>query len=87
LSAARAWLAAWALLAPVAAWACPMCMAAVEENRSAYMVGTLFLIGLPLVMILALALYLRRKLREQEQEDEAARALPEHLTRPPQGAA
>ena len=72
--ALRRGLAAGVVLLSAAASACPMCMATQENNRAAYVAGSILLTLLPLGMLVSLALYLKRRMQEQEREDDAARA-------------
>jgi len=61
-----------ALLTPLAASACPLCLAAQDENvQFAYMFASAFMTFLPLVLGGALVYWLRRRARRIEFENAA----------------
>ena len=65
-----AWTLALALviaLLPGAAEACSVCYGGLEESRTAFIVTTALLAGLPLAMIGSLAFWIRSRVRAMEQ--------------------
>jgi hypothetical protein len=61
-------LAALALaVLPEAAWACPVCFDARDENRQAFLATTAFMSLLPLGMVAGAGLWIRRRTREQDE--------------------
>ena len=59
---------------PSLALACPVCFSATDENRTAYLVATLFMTLFPLALIGTLIWFVREKYREA---DEPASSAPE----------
>ena len=63
------WVApAVVLLAPNVAWACPLCIAAREESRIAFIVTTGILTFLPLMMIGGVIWWIRKRYQAAERD-------------------